>query len=371
MRVAIVLFGVVLVLLQHQGEAQECDCDCTCPVSTDSTCEPTDTTSTPTTTTTTPTTTTTTTSTTTTTTTTTPIITTTPVPDDIEYDCGDHTIKPNRKSLWKSKNYPNNYSKKSSCDWKFTCSNPNGLIYMKCTTFKTESHKSGNCKKGDYVVIKDGKGTLGTYCGKSKKPEETTRNNVLKFEFTTDGDKTNDKGFYCYAICTVPTTPAPTTTPPLTTTTTTTTPVTSTTPPGGDFSGVCSMAFNATAGETEVWESPNYDGISKHYPEGEYCCWLNITIPAKYDMFAVTMTMVTPSYIHETSQCAGDKITYVASTDVESTLCGELGGQTWTETQIVNGPLSFGFEWCSVKSDGGTDIGFQMNIVSTDLSGKK
>jgi len=86
-------------------------------------------------------------------------------------------------------------------------------------------------------------------------------------------------------------------------------------------------------------------------------------------MFMVTMTMGSPAQIHETSQCAGDRITYLSSDNIESTLCGDLSGQTWTEIAVYNAPRYFGFEWCSVKDDGGTDVGFQMTIAGLDTSG--
>jgi len=120
-------------------------------------------------------------------------------------------------------------------------------------------------------------------------------------------------------------------------------------------------------GDTSYWASPNYDGNSKNYPEGDYCCWLNITIPSSYNMFMVTMEMSSPSNIHETSSCSGDLITYHSSAGTSSTLCGDLSGQTWTEMQVYDGPKVFGFQWCSVKSDGGTNLGFNMTISGQDL----
>merc|ERR1739838_1183881 len=179
MKLSIVVAGVVLALLQHQGVgAQECDCTCTCPVTASTCSDDISTTTTPA-----PTTT-----------------TTTPAPADIEYDCGSHTIKPNRKSIFTSKNYPDDYKKSTDCEWEFTCSNSDGLIYITCTVFKTED--GSNCKKQDYAKISDGQGTLGTYCGKNNNLEHTTRDNYLKFAFTTDGDKNVEKGFTCYALCT-------------------------------------------------------------------------------------------------------------------------------------------------------------------------
>jgi len=245
------------------------------------------------------------------------------------------------------------------------------VIYIECTVFKTES--GTKCKKQDYVKISDGEGTLGTYCGKNNGLEHTTRDNYLSFAFLTDGDKNVEKGFTCYAICTVPTTTPPPTTTATTTvlpTTTTTAAQTTTTPPGGDFSGVCSLAITVSDGSSDTWASPRYDG-STHYPEGEYCCWLNVTIPDTFDMFMVTMTMGSPAKIHETSQCAGDRITYLSSSGTESTICGDIAGQTWSETASFDTPYYFGFEWCSVKNDGGTDVGFEMTVSGLDLNPSK
>jgi len=179
---------------------EDCDCDCVCP-STLSACMST-TTSTTTTSTTTTSTTTTSTTTTTTTTTTTPRPTTTPEPDDIEYDCGTYKIKPNRKSIFKSPNYPDNYGKKSSCTWKFTCSNKNGRIELRCTTFKTESAKK--CKNADYLYIRDDTKEWGYFCGKnSQAPDLKTKDNKLVAKFVTNKNKKNAKGFRCLATCVV------------------------------------------------------------------------------------------------------------------------------------------------------------------------
>merc|ERR1739842_124853 len=142
-----------------------------------------------------------------------------------------------------------------------------------------------------------------------------------------------------------------------------------TTPPGGDYSGVCSLNVTVSDGSSDNWKTPNYDGTT-HYPEGEYCCWLRVTIPSTYSMFVVIMKMESPAKIHETSQCSGDRITYLSSSSINSTICGDLGGQTWDETAAFTTPLTFGFEWCSVKNDGGTDIGFNMSVTGLDISGK-
>jgi len=119
------------------------------------------------------------------------------------------------------------------------------------------------------------------------------------------------------------------------------------------------------------WQSPLYDGGNTHYPEGDYCCALEITIPSSYLMFMATMQMVSPSKIHETTGCNGDKITYMSSAGVDTQLCGDLSGQSWAENQVFNGPLNFSFTWCSDSTDGGTDVGFKMTITGTDLMGKK
>merc|ERR1711915_157812 len=192
----------------------------------------------------------------------------------------------------------------------------------------------------------------------------------------------------------VTTTVTSTTTPEVTTTVTTTTPevtttvITTTTPevstttigpttPENDFtseeptttnwSGACSKTIIASDGMSETWESPNYDGDTANYPEGNYCCWLNVTIPSKYDMFIVNMEMTNPSRIYETSQCIGDHIDYWDSAGQFVTLCGDLSSQTWSELAVFDAPINFGFHWCSDRSDGGTDIGFQMTITGFDL----
>merc|ERR1739842_147898 len=157
-----------------------------------------------------------------------------------------------------------------------------------------------------------------------------------------------------------------------TTTSTTTANDTATVDQNGEdgWAGQCSLAVTVSDGSSDTWASPRYDG-STHYPEGEYCCWLNVTIPDTFDMFMVIMTMGSPAKIHETSQCAGDRITYLSSSGKESTICGDLAGQTWTETAAFDTPYYFGFEWCSVKNDGGTDVGFEMTVSGLDLNPSK
>merc|ERR1712142_511230 len=135
-----------------------------------------------------------------------------------------------------------------------------------------------------------------------------------------------------------------------------------------NWAGECTMTVTLTDGMSVNWSSPNYDG-TKHYPEGDYCCWLNVTIPAKYSIFLATMKMVGDAQIHETSSCNGDLITYYDSAgSAGSTLCGVLTGQTWSEMAIFDAPLTFNYEWCSDRSDGGTDIVFVMSISGLDIS---
>jgi len=130
------------------------------------------------------------------------------------------------------------------------------------------------------------------------------------------------------------------------------------------------MDITASAGMEVHWKSPKYDGTT-HYPEGDYCCSLNITIPATYSMFMVTMEMQSPSNIYESSGCTYDNIEYHSSSGISSTLCGNLGGQTWTEMMVYNAPLYFSFTWCSYKADGSTEVGFDMKVSGVDLMGRK
>merc|ERR1711874_744021 len=141
-----------------------------------------------------------------------------------------------------------------------------------------------------------------------------------------------------------------------------------TTPAGGDWSGECSAELTAYHGMKEYWVSPKYDGTT-HYPHGDYCCSLNITIPKPLNMFMVNMEMESPSRIYESNQCIHDNIAYTGSSGHTSTICGDLGGQTWSEVTAYNPPLHFHFTWCSTAADGHkTDIGFKMRITGQDLS---
>merc|ERR1739840_38695 len=133
------------------------------------------------------------------------------------------------------------------------------------------------------------------------------------------------------------------------------------------WAGECTSIFTLEDGDTKSWISPNYDGTT-NYPEGEYCCWLNVTIPASYDMFMAVCEMSSPSNIHETRGCTGDTITYYSSAGTSSTLCGDIAGQVWTETSVFAGvSTTFQFKWCSVRDDGGTNVGFNMTITGQDL----
>merc|ERR1711915_599322 len=164
-----------------------------------------------------------------------------------------------------------------------------GVISVSCDDFITQS--KSNCIWGDYLYISDGTGSdLGTYCG-TKGPDVTSSDNYMSLSFNANNDNTRKTGFSCTAECSVPTTPP-------TTVTMTSTDLPSTV---SGWSGACDSTLTASDGMSETWESPNYDGISS-YPYGEYCCWMNITIPDTYSMFMVTMEMSSSSGIHETSE---------------------------------------------------------------------
>jgi len=277
--------------------------------------------------------------------------------------CGEHTITAGETYSIESPNYPDKYGEKDSCKWEFNCDDSAGVISVSCDEFKTE--EDDPCEDADYLRVTDSTGEIGNFCGKDG-PDLESADNFLELKFKTDNDGKTKDGFSCSVLCSVP---ASTTEPPFSTPgPSTSEDEDATTTPSGGWSGECSGTLTAYHNMEYYWESPNYDGVT-HYPHGDYCCSFNITIPASLPMFICNMEMMAPSSIHETSQCKNDHIAYTSAAKHTSIMCGELGGQQWSEVAAYNGPRKFHFTWCSTDNDRyKTDIGFKMEITGFDMS---